>query len=245
MPTLSWMLHQHDKQFIWQGEHLLSLSGFSSAVSRTSSTAPRKSLPTPHCFLPHSCLHIFYSSSGQLNFFFFLPISSTCAEAEIGNRKAHDPSEKENLFFLPHCPDWLKELEELNGPRRRTTQHLWSSGTWCYPKWEGLSQNPKVWIMPNVFRNYISTLRGEKENQTNKKNPNKTSINHQQNLIFNSSHENLNMTLQLLHVSNSDPIILGFAGLSLCYKGFHWFKRALSSSICCFSSSLIYFNWTV
>lgn len=242
MPTLSWMLHQHDKQFIWQGEHLLSLTGFSSAVSRSNSIAPRKSLPTPHCFLPHSFLHIFYSFSGQLNFFFFFfwPISSTCAEAEIGNRKAHDPFRKGESVFSPTL-SWL--VKGVGGAEWTKVQHLWSSGAWCYPKWEGLSQNSKVWIMPNVFINYISTLRGEKKKH--QKTPNKTSINHQQNLIFNSSHENLNMTLQLLHVSNSDPIILGFAGLSLYYKEFHWFKRALSSSICCFSSSLIYFNWTV
>lgn len=47
--------------------------------------------------------------------------------------------------------------------------------------------------------------RGERKiKTTTKKNPNKTSTNHQQNPIFNSSHENLNLILQLLHVSNAD-----------------------------------------
>lgn len=112
------------------------------------------------------------------------------------------PSEKKNLVFLPHCPDWLSELEKLNEPRCRTTEHLWSSGAWCYPKWEGLSQNSKVWIMPNVFIHYISTLRGGKEKKQQRK-P-QTSTNHQQKLIFNSSYEHLSLILQLLHVSKAD-----------------------------------------
>lgn len=59
MSALSWMLHQHDKQFIWQGEeHPLSLTGFSSAVSRTNSVfLPRNHYPLHFA----SCLTPFWT----------------------------------------------------------------------------------------------------------------------------------------------------------------------------------------
>jgi len=54
--------------------------------------------------------------------------------AEIRNRRPVTPSEKEYLFFLPYCPDWLHGFKRLNG-------QCWSSGASYYLKWEGLSQN--------------------------------------------------------------------------------------------------------
>lgn len=152
MSTLSWMLHQHDKQFIWQGEeHPLSLTGFSSAVIRTNSVF----LPGNHYPLDFaSCLILFWTFFATLlDSWTLFPDSSLLlvqSEAEIRNKRPVTPSEKENLFSLPHCPDGLSELERLNGPRCRTIQHHWSSGAWSYTEWEGLSQNSTVWIMPNV-----------------------------------------------------------------------------------------------
>lgn len=142
MSTLSWMLHQHDKQFIWQGEeHPLSLTGFSSSVSRTNSVF----LPGNHYPLDFaSCLILFWTFFATLlDSWTLFPDSSLLlvqSEAEIRNKRPVTPSEKENLFSLQHCPDGLSELEKLNGPRCRTTQHHWSSGAWSYTKWDRLTK---------------------------------------------------------------------------------------------------------